>query len=159
MPNDPGLVNDTCIFMEAVPGDQGTHNTHGAWWLSADISLSGPWSGADTADSGQVNTVPAKFHRKSAASNCHFPGDESITVEFWVANPSLVMAPRVRGSAIRVGFIGSPLPAEGDSGTQQVDWMAPSGLAAADPQNGGPQGLRAGIYPGSGKASGTELFL
>src|SRR5881396_1677907 len=89
MPNDPGLVNDTCIFMEAVPGDQGTHNTHGAWWLSADISLTGPVSGADTADSGQVNTVTAKFHRKSASSNCHFPGDESISVELWVANPSL----------------------------------------------------------------------
>jgi len=159
MPNDPGLVNDTCIFMEAVPGDQGAHNTHGAWWLSADISLTGPVSGADTADSGQVNTVTAKFHRKSASSNCHFPGDESISVELWVANPSLVMAPRVRGSATRVGFIGSSLPAEGDSGTQQLDWMAPSGLAAADPQSGGPKCLVARCYPDSGTPSGTNFFL
>jgi hypothetical protein len=159
MPNDPGLTNDTCIFMEAVPGDQGTHNTHGAWWLSADISLTGPVSGADTADSGQVNTVTANFHRKSASSNCHFPGDESITVELWVANPSLVMAPRVRGSATRVGFIGSPLPAEGDSGTQQVDWMAPSGLPALDPQSGGPKCLVARCYPDSGAPSGTNFFL
>src|SRR3989454_7158720 len=159
MPNDPGLVNDTCIFMEAVRGDQGPHNTHGAWWLSAAISLTGPLSGADTADSGQVNTVTAKFHRKSASSNCHSPGDESITVELWVANPSLVMAPRVRGSATRVGFIGSLLPAEGDSGTQQVDWMAPSGLPAADPQSGGPKCLVARCYPDSGTPSGTNFFL
>src|SRR5437588_9434848 len=159
MPGDPGLASDTCIFMEAIPGDQGTHNTHGAWWLSADIGLTGPMSGADTADSGQVNTVTATFHRKSASSNCNFPGDESITVELWVANPSLVMAPRVRGSAIRVGFIGSSLPAEGDSGTEQVDWMAPSGLLAINPQSGGPKCLVARCYPDSGTPSGTSFFL
>src|SRR5207245_10322350 len=74
---------------DALPIYHGTHNAQGPWWLSADISLTGPVSGPDTADSGQVNTIKAKFHRKSASSNCHFPGDESITVELWVANPSL----------------------------------------------------------------------
>src|SRR5437762_13994387 len=102
MPGDPGLATDTCIFMEAVPGDQGTHHTHGAWWLSADISLTGPVSGADTAASGQVNSVAATFHRKFAWSNCHFPGDESITVELCVANPSLVIATPLRGSPSRL---------------------------------------------------------
>ena len=159
MPGDPGLANDTCIFMEAVPGDHGTHNAQGPWWLSADISLTGPVSGPDTADSGQVNTVTAKFHRKSASSNCHFPGDESITVELWVANPSLVIAPRVRGSAARVGFIGAPVPAEGGSGTEQIDWMAPAGLPADNPQAGGPKCLVARCYPDSGTPSGTSFFL
>ena len=69
MLGDPGLANDTCIFMEAVSGDQGTHNAQGPWWLSADISLTGPVSGPDTADSGQVNSIKAKFHRKPASSN------------------------------------------------------------------------------------------
>src|SRR5438132_1120662 len=133
MPGDPGLANDTCIFMEAVPGDHGTHNAQGPWWLSGDITLTGPVSGPDTADSGQDNTIKAKFHRKPASSNCHFPGDESITVELWVANPSLVMSPRVRGSAARVGFIGSTVPADGGSGTEQTDWMAPAGLSPDNP--------------------------
>ena len=159
MANDPGLSNDTCIFIEAVSGDNGTHNASGVWWLSPDINLTGPASGPDAADPGQVNPVKIRFHRKSAASNCLFPGDESISVELWVANPSLVMAPRVRGSATRVGFIGSSLPAEGDSGTQQLDWMAPSGLAAADPQSGGPKCLVARCYPDSGTPSGTNFFL
>jgi len=159
MLGDQGLANDTCIFMEAVPGDQGTHNAQGPWWLSADISLTGPVSGPDTADSGQVNTITAKFHRKPASSNCHFPGDESITVELWVANPSLVMAPRVRGSAARVGFIGSPVPADGGSGTEQIDWMAPAGVSPDNPQAGGPKCLVARCYPDSAAPSGTSFFL
>ncbi len=100
MPNDPGLANDTCIFMEAIPGDGGNQNPNDVWWLSPDINLVGPVSGADNADAGQINPVRVKFHRKSANSNCHFPGDESLTVELWVANPSLVMSPRV-GAAPR----------------------------------------------------------
>ena len=159
MPGDPGLADDTCIFMESVPGDQGTHNTLVPWWLSADIGLTGPVSGPDTADSGQVNAIKAKFHRKSASSNCHFPGDESITVELWVANPSLVIAPRVRGSAARVEFIGSPVPAEGGSGIEQVDWTPPAGLPANNPQAGGPKCLVARCYPDSGTPSGTRFFL
>jgi len=159
MLGDPGLVNDTCIFMEAIPGDQGTHNALVPWWLSADIGLTGPVSGPDSADSGQVNTIKAKFHRKSASSGCHFPGDESITVEFWVANPSLVMAPRVRGSASRVEFTGSPVPDEGGSGTEQIDWMAPAGVSPDNPQAGGPKCLVARCYPDSGTPSGTSFFL
>jgi hypothetical protein len=159
MPGDPGLVNDTCIFMEAIPGDQGTHNAQRPWWLSADITLTGPVSGPDTADSGQVNTIKAKFHRKSAASGCHFPGDESITIELWVANPSLVMAPRVRGSATRVEFIGAPVPNEGDSGIEQIDWTPPAGLPADNPQAGGPKCLVARCYPDSGAPSAASFFL
>src|SRR3982751_1575870 len=37
MANDPGLSGDTCIFMEAVTGDGGVHNSSGVWWLSPDI--------------------------------------------------------------------------------------------------------------------------
>src|SRR5438045_8068675 len=149
MLGDPGLANDTCIFMEAVAVDQRTHNEQGPRWLSADISRTGPVSGPDTADSGQVNTIKAKFHRKPASSNCHFPGDESITVEFWVANPSLVMAPRVRGSASRVEFIGALVPNEGGSGTEQIDWMAPAGVSPDNSQAGGPTCLVARCYADS----------
>ena len=113
MPNDPGLAGDTCIFMEAIPGDGGLQNPADVWWLSPDITLTGHTSGLETADAGP-NKILVRFHRKPAGT-CNFPGDESITVEAWVANPSLVMAPQVHGSAARVGFIGSPLPAEGGS--------------------------------------------
>ena len=137
MANDPGLSNDSCIFMEAIPGDGGNQNSHDVWWLSPDIRLVGPASGPDVADAGQINPVQVKFHRKAGNSGCHFPGDESIAVELWVANPSLVMSPRVAGSAARIGFIGSPLPAEGGSGTQQIDWDVPAAAPPDDPQSPG----------------------
>jgi len=69
------------------------------------------------------------------------------------------MAPRVRGSAARVGFIGAPVPAEGDSGTEPIDWLAPAGLPADNPQAGGPKCLVARCYPDSGAPSGTSFFL
>lgn len=159
MANDPGLTNDTCIFMEAIPHDGGNQNPNDVWWLSPDINLVGPVSGADNADAGQINPVQVRFHRKPANSNCHFPGDEGITVELWVANPSLVMAPRVRGSATRVGFIGSPLPAEGGTGTQQIDWDVPAAAPPDDPQSPGHKCLIARCYPDSGAPANTSFFV
>jgi hypothetical protein len=159
MPNDPGLAGDTCIFMEAVAGDGGVHHANALWWLSPDIELIGPVSGPDTADGGQVNTGKVGFHRKPAGSGCHFPGDESLTVELWVAIPSLVMAPRVRGSAVRIGFIGSPVPAEGDRGTQPIDWTPTPGLPADNALSPGRKCLVARTYPSSGTPSGTSFFV
>src|SRR5260370_38523949 len=103
MSSDPGFANDKCIFIETIPGDGGTHNGNTVWWLSPDITLTGPITGIDNADLGQSNPIKVKFHRKSAARGCRFPGDESVTLELWFANPSLVMVPR-EGSAARIGF-------------------------------------------------------
>jgi hypothetical protein len=157
MPNDPGLANDTCSFMEAISGDGGTHNGNAVWWLSPDITLTGPVAGLDNADAGQSNPIRVKFHRKPAASGCHFPGDESITVELWVANPSLVMAP-LASSAARVGFIGSPLPAEGGSGIQQIDFT-PSLTPLGNPGAPGHKCLVARCYPNSLIPSDTSFFV
>src|SRR5687767_1325708 len=118
MPNDPALAADTCVYTEANPGDGGAHNGGGVWWLSPGITLTGPTSGLDKADPGQHNTVQAIFHRKAANSGCSFPGDESLNIQLWVGNPSLVMTPNNPASTTMVGFIGSPLPIEGGSGTQ-----------------------------------------
>jgi len=160
MPSDPGLAGDTCIFMEAITGDGGNQNPNDVWWLSPDITLKGPVSGFETADQG-VNKISIKFHRKPAG-NCTFPGDESITVQAWVANPSLVMSPHGRGSAARVGFIGSPLPAEGATQTQQIDWIPPAvnlPTPAENPQKAGPKCLVAICYPDSLSPSTTAFFV
>jgi hypothetical protein len=159
MANDPGLTNDTCIFMEAISGDKGNHDSNNVWWLSPDIGLIGPVSGLDNADAGQVNPVKIKFHRRGAGSNCLFPGDEAITVELWVANPSLAMSPRVHGSAKRIGFIGSPLPAEGANGTQQIDWDVPAAVPVDDPQSPGHKCLIARSYPDSGAPDNSGFFV
>ncbi|HEY8203601.1 MAG TPA: hypothetical protein VIF81_02655 [Pyrinomonadaceae bacterium] len=156
---DPGLANDSCIFIEAVSGDGGTHNANSIWWLSHDINLVGPVSGPDSADAGQINPVVVSFHRKPASSNCVFPGDESLTVELWVANPSLVISPRVHLGAKRVGFIGALLPAEGDSGTQQIDWDVPANASPGDPQSAGHKCLVARAYPSSGAPATNNFFL
>ena len=156
MSNDPGFANDNCIFIEAIPGDGGTHNGNAVWWLSPDITLNGPVTGLDNADIGQSNPIKVKIHRKPAASGCHFPGDESVTVELWVANPSLVLAPRA-GSAARVGFIGSPLPAEGGTGIQQIDFT-PSVIPPGNPEAPGHKCLVARCYPDSLIPSDTSFF-
>ncbi len=163
MPNDPGLASDTCIFMEAIPGDGGNQNPNDVWWLSPDITLTGPVSGLDQADAGQANTIKIKVHRKPASSGCVFPGDESVTVEAWVANPSLVMAPQRPGSAARVGFIGSPLPAEGGTHIQQIDWTPPSTSHPTplfdNPQKPGSKCLVALCYPDSLTPSTSQFFV
>jgi hypothetical protein len=157
MSNDPGLANDNCIFMEAISGDVGAHNGNAVWWLSPDITLTGPITGLDNADIGQSNPIKVKIHRKSANSGCHFPGDESITVQLWVANPSLVMMPRP-GSAARVGFIGSPVPAEGGTGIQQIDFT-PSVIPSGNQEAPGHKCLVARCYPDSLIPSDTSFFV
>ena len=159
MANDPGLAGDTCIFMEAISGDGGTHNPNGTWWLSPDIALVGPISGPDKADPGQVNPVQVNFHRKSAASNCVFSGAESITVELWVGNPSLAMTPDNPASTFHILSIGSALPAEGASGGQAINWTPPQGLPASDPQSSGHKCLIARCYPDNLTASAKDFFV
>jgi hypothetical protein len=159
MANDPGLANDSCIFIEAISGDGGTHNANDVWWLSPDITLTGPVSGLDNADPGQINPVQVKFHRKAASSNCSFPGDESISVQLYVANPSLAMAPSNAASTTLVGFIGSPVPPDGGSGMQQIDWDLPAGLPADDPQSPGHKCLVARCYPDSLTPNSDNFFV
>jgi hypothetical protein len=161
MANDPGLAGDTCIFMEAIPGDGGNQNPSDVWWLSPDITLTGHTAGLENADAGP-NKILVRFHRKPAGT-CNFPGDESITVQAWVANPSLVMARNIHGSAARVGFIGSLLPPEGESHTQQIDWTPPAVLLSPpgveNPQKPGPKCLVAICYPDSLTPSTTKFFV
>lgn len=146
MANDPGLANDTCIFLEAIKGDQGVHDGRRAWWLSPDIIV-----GGTSTPSGFVESGPAKvrIRRKPASSNCQFLGDESVTVQLWAAPPSLVIAPDVTDSAQLVQSIGSPMPAEGGSGTQEID------LAVAT----GPKTLVARGYSESVAPSSSNFFL
>jgi hypothetical protein len=117
----------------------------------------------ENADAGQTNTIKIRFHRKPASSGCSFPGDESITVQAWVANPSLVMAPRHRGSAARVGFIGSLIPPEGGNHVQQIDWALPAVVTPTplfdDPQKPGPKCLVAICYPDSLSPSTSRFFV
>lgn len=159
MPNDPGLAGDSCFYMEAVSGDGGTHDPAGTWWLSPDIQLTGPVSGPDNADPGQTNPVVVKFHRKSANTNCNTTGDESITVQLWVGNPSLAMAPNNQASTFMIANIGSPMPAPGATGTQAVDWSVPSGLPADNPQAPGHKCLIARCFPDSLSPSNSNFFL
>src|SRR6266481_5922870 len=157
MPNDPGLAADNCFFMEAISGDGGVHNPNAVWWLSPDISLAGPVSGADKADPGLVNPVHVKFHRQAGA--CITPGDESISVQLWVGNPSLVMAPNDPVSTTLVGFTGAQLPAPGGNTIQQIDWTPPSGLPPDNPQSSGHKCLVARCYPESLTPSVKSFFV
>src|SRR5438105_14344512 len=129
MPNDPGLAGDTCFFMEAVTGDGGTHDPAGTWWLSPDIQLTGPVSGPDNADPGQTNPVVINFHRKAANTDCNTPGDESITVQLWVGNPSLAMAPNNLDSTFLIAYICNQVPATAVTGSKLIEWCMSSSVS------------------------------
>ena len=160
MANDPKLAADTCIYIEAVSGDGGAHNSSGVWWLSPDIKLTGPTSGLDKADPGQINIVDVTFHRKDASSNCTTPGDESVTIELWVGNPSLAMSPSDPASTTKIQSIGSPsFPAPGASDTEIIDWTPPSGLPSTDPQSSGHKCLIARCYPQSLTPDPDNFFV
>jgi hypothetical protein len=150
MPNDPSLSADTCIFVEAIPGDGGAHNGAGTWWLSPEISLSGP--------SGQNNTATVRLHRKAAGSGCSTPFSESVTVELWAAGPSLAMVPNNRVSARNVQNIGTPFPAEGATVTQTMVLNPPLGFDPSDPQNPRDVCLVARCYPDSLTPSAQNFF-
>jgi hypothetical protein len=157
MAKDPGLSADTCIFMESTSGDGGVHNAN-VWWLSPDIVLTGPVSGADKADPGQINSVDITIRRKSAESNCLFPGDEQLLAELWVGNPAIAMTPNNPASTKLILQIGSPVPLPGANGSQHFDWTPPSGVPASDPQSPGHKCLIARACPSSLTPSPTNFF-
>lgn len=160
MPNDPGLSGDTCIYMEAVSGDGGVHNSSGVWWLSPDIQLVGPTSGPDKADPGEVNTVTVFAHMKGEASGCTLaPGTESITIELWVGNPSLAMAPNNPASTAHIDSSGIPLMSPGGSGNFVFNWTPPSGVSPSDPQSPGHKCLVARSYPDPLTPSSNSFFV
>lgn len=161
MANDPGLAADTCIFMEAVSGDGGTHNGTGVWWLSPDIQLVGPTSGIDKADPGAANTVDVTLHNHGAtnATTCTLPpGTESVTIELWMGNPSLAMAPSIATSTKHIDSIGVPIFGLGATASHQFTWTPPTGLPASDPQAPGHKCLIARCYPDPLVPSTTSFF-
>lgn len=159
MANDPGLSGDTCIFMESVAGDGGVHNSN-VWWLSPDIQLVGPTSGLDKADPGEVNTVTITAHRKSDKSRCVLaPGTESVTIQLWVGNPSLAMAPNNPASTTLIDAIGLPLMGPDSSSNHVFDWTPPTGLPPTDPQSPGHKCLIARCYPDPLTPSADNFFV
>lgn len=156
MPNDPALAADSQTFMEAVAGDGGIHDPTAVWWLSPDVELTGSVSGADKADPGVDNVVDVTFH--AALTGALFSGTESITIELWVANPSLVMAPNNAASTRHVDSIGMPLVTPGGSASYQFHWVPPTGLAPDDPEAPGHKCLVARSYADPLTPSGTSFF-
>ncbi len=157
MAKDPGLAADTCIFMEAVSGDGGVHNSGGAWWLSPDIQLTGPTSGPDKADPGAANPVDVTLHNKGGS--CKLPaGTESVTIELWAANPSLAMAPNLPNSTVHIDSIGMPIFGLGAVASHQFLWTPPTGLPASDPQAPGHKCLIARSYADPLTPSATSFF-
>lgn len=155
---DPALAADTCTFMEAVSGDGGVHDATGVWWLSPDIQLTGPASGADKADPGADNTIDVTLH-SAAADTCALPpGTESLTMELWVANPSLVMAPNNAASTAFIGGIGMPLLPGGGSESFQFHWTPAAGLPAGNPEAAGHKCLIARCYADPLIASANGFF-
>lgn len=158
MATDPNLSTDTCIYIESVAGDGGTHQTGGVWWLSPDIKLTGATSGADKADPGATNTVEVFAHMRSG--ECQLPpATESISVEIWAANPSLVMTPDNPASAVKIGGLGMPPPAPGSAASVQIDWVPPAGLPPEDPQGPGHKCLIARCYPEALTPSKEEFYV
>jgi hypothetical protein len=157
MATDPGLAADTSTFLEANAGDNGVHDPAGVFWLSPDIQLTGPTSGIGKADPGQANTVDVTYR---ATANGTVPsGTESLTIDLFVANPSLVMAPDNPSSTERIDSFGQQLLTPGDSRTLQFLWTPPSGVSASHPQAPGHKCLIARAYADPLTPSASNFFL
>lgn len=158
MPNDPGLSADTCFYLEAVAGDGGAHQSGGVWWLSPDIQLTGATSGPDKADPGAANTIDVTVHAKP--EGCATPqGAESVTVEVWAGNPSLVMTPDNPSSAVKIDSLGLSTPAPGSKRSLPFTWTPPIGLPTGDPQGPGHKCIIARAYPDSLAPSAEHFFV
>jgi hypothetical protein len=157
MANDPGLASDTSTYLEAIAGDNGVHDPNGVFWLSPDIQLTGPTSGPDKADPGADNTVDVTYH--ASANGIVSPGAESLTIDLFVANPSLVMAPNNPQSTVRIDSAGAQLLGPGASATVQFHWIPPNGTSGSDPQAPGHKCLVARAYADPATPSSTSFFL
>jgi len=156
MANDPGLAADTSTFLQAIAGDNGVHDPNGVFWLSPDIQLTGPVSGPDKADPNANNTVDVTVH--ATANGTVPPGTESLSIDLFVANPSLVMAPNNAQSTAHIGSTGMQLLAPGGSATTQFVWVPPS-VPATDPQAPGHKCLIARAYADPLTPGSMSFFL
>jgi len=157
MAHDPNLAADTCIFMEAVAGDGGVH-TGGFYWLSPDIQLTGATSGPDKADPGQPNAIDVTCHNKGP--NCTIVGGaESITIQIWVARPSIAMAPNDPTITKMIDSIGTPTFGLTNPHTQQFIWTPAIGLPPDHPEAPGHKCLFARSFPDSLVPSATNFFV
>ena len=157
MATDPGLASDTSTFLQAIAGDNGVHDPNGVFWLSPDIQLTGPTSGLGKADPGEDNVVDVTY--RATANGAVPAGTESLTIELYAANPSLVMAPDNPQSTAHVDSIGQPLLAPGGSRTFQFHWTPPTGLPASDPQAPGHKCLIARAYADPLTPGPSNFFL
>jgi hypothetical protein len=157
MANDPALLADQCTYMEAAAGDGGVHDPSGVWWLSPDIVLTGHSSGLGKADPGEDNTVDVTIHAKAGTCNLP-PGTESITIDLFVGNPSLALAPNNAVSTKHVDSIGMPLSGPGTSQTYQFHWVPPVGAPATEPDAPGHKCLIARSYADPLIPSSTSFF-
>ena len=166
--NDPSLAGDACFFMEACAGDGGNHSTcsGGTWWLSPDLKLQGPTSGASFADPNPANNiVTLTARRKNTAPTCTTGLSSEISgvnIDLFVYAPQLV-PPRitdlVHTKQLPSAFvlIGS-LPAGGHA-TRTVTWQLPASPPAGGPESPGHKCLIARCYPDNGSASVDNLYV
>jgi hypothetical protein len=99
--------------------------------------------------------------RRDDVRNCVLPpGTESITVEVWAGNPSLVMTPDNLVSTFKIAAIGTvpPVSTPGPTVVPLV-WTPPSGLPPSDPQGPGHKCLIARAYPDPLIPSAINFFV
>jgi hypothetical protein len=153
MPNDPGLT-DTCIFL----------NDGSPWWLSPDISLTGPISGVDRADPNPNSNVVGVTVRRNAGCMLS-PAVGVINVDVYVGDPSVVMTPanttRITNTTGRPTVFVDPanLPTTGGDKTATFNWVIPSPLPAGTNETPGHKCLIARVYPDNNTPSPTNFFV
>lgn len=92
---DPNLVSDTCVYLEAIANDGGTHDPNAAWYLSPDLDLvDSNGTQTNTAKAGEAHKVRVKVRNKDAG--CSFgnnfnSANDKIRVEAYVTLASLAI--------------------------------------------------------------------
>jgi hypothetical protein len=164
---DPGLA-DTCIYMEAVAGDNGVHQPWppSAFWLSPDIllnnaPLAGPGGGAFPAPAYQAavgaNAIGVRVH---SDLNCK-PSSTDIEVHLYAGNPSLAMIPPPDPSTVEIasGIIDTTVNPLNPAGfvLQLSDWTPSTN--AANPDGPGHKCLIARAFPDNESPDSSNFHL
>jgi hypothetical protein len=156
---------DTCLYMEAVPGDAGAHSAAGQWWLSDDVKITGPDTmGRATPGPNQntplANTIQVRVHKKDGCQ----VSSNVVLVDVYAGDPALAMTPsfgvaKLTNAANRPNAtIDLTTTTVGPSGTVlPITWNLP--LFTSGPESPGHKCLIARIYPDSETPSSATFNL
>jgi hypothetical protein len=156
------LSDDTCVYVEATPGDGGNHDPNAQWWLSPDIELvdaSGNPIG-QAAASPATNTVQIRVHGPTGCQQ--LPGTTFINCDAYVGLPGLTPSANNKPitnppTAPLPSVLVDPAQLTPQGFVVTIPWVA--GTDSSAPDGPGHKCLVVRCYPNAVPVPGTSFNL